>query len=298
MNKGWIKKHRKIRDHWLYEPNRPRTKLEAWEDLLMDAAFEEREIAPNNTPVVIKVGQVYSSVRFLCKRWKWSIGKVQRFLKTLRKCDMIRVKTDTGMNLISICNYETYQSTDTPTDTETIHQRVQQRYKVKELKEIKNSIATKNIMERKSDFVNECRDSKILSGDQLDAFIDYWSESNKGGKKMKFEMEKTWSVAGRMRTWERRSRSMNNTMVKTPPVKVIKKSKYICPDCNSMKEIEGEPKANDLICGCGDMFIKEWEYNHRKAKKSKREPIKREVSNEEKDFQDTFKNLATKMRMI
>ena len=90
---------------------------------------------------------------------------------------------------------------------------------------------------------------------------------------------------------------MNSTMVKTPPVKVIKKSKYICPDCNSMKEIEGEPKANDLICGCGDMFIKEWEYNHRKAKKSKREPIKREVSNEERDFQDTFKNLASKMRI-
>lgn len=37
------------------------------------------------------------------------------------------------------------------------------------------------------------------------AFFDYWSEPNKTGTKMRFELEKTWDIAGRLRTWERRS---------------------------------------------------------------------------------------------
>ena len=138
MNKGWIKKHRKIRDHWLFEPIRPRTRLEAWEDLIMDAAFEDRELFVNDKNISIKIGQVYSSIRFLGNRWKWSVGKVQRFLKALQGCDMIHVETDTGMNLVTICNYDTYQSTDTPNDTTTIQQRYTDRHKVKELKELKN----------------------------------------------------------------------------------------------------------------------------------------------------------------
>lgn len=41
--------------------------------------------------------------------------------------------------------------------------------------------------------------------DMIFAFFDYWSESNPSKTKMKFEMQKTWNTAGRLRTWERRS---------------------------------------------------------------------------------------------
>ena len=47
MNNGYIKLHRKIRDNWIYEPNRPRTRYEAWEDLLFDASYKDREIVVN-----------------------------------------------------------------------------------------------------------------------------------------------------------------------------------------------------------------------------------------------------------
>ena len=36
------------------------------------------------------------------------------------------------------------------------------------------------------------------------AFFDYWSEPNKAKTKMRYEMQKTWDVSGRLRTWERR----------------------------------------------------------------------------------------------
>lgn len=36
------------------------------------------------------------------------------------------------------------------------------------------------------------------------AFFDYWAEPNSSKTKMRFELQKTWDVAGRLRTWERR----------------------------------------------------------------------------------------------
>lgn len=41
--------------------------------------------------------------------------------------------------------------------------------------------------------------------DMIFAFFDYWSEPNTPGTKMRYEMQKTWNLAGRLRTWERRS---------------------------------------------------------------------------------------------
>lgn len=41
--------------------------------------------------------------------------------------------------------------------------------------------------------------------EMIRAFFDYWSEPNTAGTKMKFEMQKTWNLEGRLRTWERRS---------------------------------------------------------------------------------------------
>lgn len=35
-------------------------------------------------------------------------------------------------------------------------------------------------------------------------FFDYWSELNKSHTKMRFELEKTWDLAGRLRTWSNR----------------------------------------------------------------------------------------------
>lgn len=40
--------------------------------------------------------------------------------------------------------------------------------------------------------------------DMIFAFFDYWSEPNPSKTKMKFEMQKTWDIAKRLRTWERR----------------------------------------------------------------------------------------------
>lgn len=37
----------------------------------------------------------------------------------------------------------------------------------------------------------------------LDNFYDYWTEPNKSGTKMKFELQKTWDLKRRLGTWDR-----------------------------------------------------------------------------------------------
>jgi hypothetical protein len=40
----------------------------------------------------------------------------------------------------------------------------------------------------------------------LNEFYFYWTEKNKSGSKMKFEMEKTWDTKRRLGTWKRNSK--------------------------------------------------------------------------------------------
>lgn len=40
----------------------------------------------------------------------------------------------------------------------------------------------------------------------LDQFFDYWTEPNKSGSKMRFEMERTWAINLRLKTWAAREK--------------------------------------------------------------------------------------------
>lgn len=44
--------------------------------------------------------------------------------------------------------------------------------------------------------------SNIYSVDMLLKFFNYWSELNKSGTKMRFELEKTWEIEKRLTTWK------------------------------------------------------------------------------------------------
>ena len=47
---------------------------------------------------------------------------------------------------------------------------------------------------------------ELYGKDMIRAFFDYWSEpTQKGVEQMRFELQKTWKVESRLRTWERRA---------------------------------------------------------------------------------------------
>ena len=73
-----------------------------------------------------------------------------------------------------------------------------------------------NIQERKRKF--EIEVFSIEKNNTSRDFIDYWTETNKLGSKMKFEMEKTWNTSLRLKRWNR----YNNIWDKSKPQKVSK----------------------------------------------------------------------------
>lgn len=46
--------------------------------------------------------------------------------------------------------------------------------------------------------------------EMLNKFYRYWTEPNKSGTKMRFELERTWSIAGRLATWAGNQSVFNN----------------------------------------------------------------------------------------
>lgn len=49
------------------------------------------------------------------------------------------------------------------------------------------------------------------SKETIRAFFNYWTEKNKSGTKMRFELEKTWETAKRLQTWASREKVQKST---------------------------------------------------------------------------------------
>ena len=50
---------------------------------------------------------------------------------------------------------------------------------------------------------------QILSDQESEKFVEYWSEPNKSQTKMRWELEKTWDLNLRMKRWSRRQKEWN-----------------------------------------------------------------------------------------
>lgn len=123
MEKGFIKLHRIIQDNFLWNSDEPFSKRDAWIDLLLSANFKQTKMLIGGSEHTVNRGELVASVRFLCKRWYWNLGKVQRYLKLLERNGMITRKTIHRQTHITICKYEDYQRTERESDTPTIHSR-------------------------------------------------------------------------------------------------------------------------------------------------------------------------------
>lgn len=145
MDKGWIKLHRKITENPLYF-SEPFTRMQAWIDMLILAAHDENFFYVRGNRVNINKGEIGYSQENLAKRWKWSRGRVSRFIKQLETDGMIVQQKSKIITTISIANYHTYQhggtTDDTTNSTTDGRQTVQQTDINKNVKNDKNNIDT------------------------------------------------------------------------------------------------------------------------------------------------------------
>jgi len=106
---SFVKLSRKLlsSDCWIGESF---SRGQAWVDLLLWANWKDNYVPIEGVPILIKRGQHLTSQTKLAARWKWSRAKVQRFLNGLKTMQRIEQQTSTQYTLITICNYDKYQT--------------------------------------------------------------------------------------------------------------------------------------------------------------------------------------------
>ena len=210
MNGGWIKLPRSIMDDPIYFAE-PFTRAQAWIDLLLLANYADGYFIVRGNRVNVKRGQIGRSQQNLAERWKWSRGKVDRFLTEMETEGRIIQQKSRLTTLISIVNFESMYSMIQQTEQQA-EQQTEQQTDINNNNKIKNNnnIISSNIEDRKKPqkrFVpptlEEVQSYIVEKGYSVDAesFIAFYQSKNwyVGKNKMK-----DWKAA--IVTWEKRER--------------------------------------------------------------------------------------------
>lgn len=111
MNKGWIKAHRSMREHWIFQDP---LLFKIWMDILWSANYEKKKVKIKGKIITINPGQFWTSIRKLSVRWDIDKNTVGKKLKLLQSDGMIFVDSMPNYGtLITVCNYALYQDFST-----------------------------------------------------------------------------------------------------------------------------------------------------------------------------------------
>jgi hypothetical protein len=110
---GWIKYHRSFIDHWLYKTKLPKTRREAWEDMLLIVNFDPKKVLIRGILYDCLRGQSLLSLDSWAKEFNWSIQQVRTFFSLLENDKMITTEGLQYSTRLTICNYDYYQGSST-----------------------------------------------------------------------------------------------------------------------------------------------------------------------------------------
>lgn len=222
MKKGWIRLYRKIQDSDIWvSGNEPFDRRSAWIDLLLMANHEDKTMLFDYNQIVVKRGQILTSVRELGSRWKWGKDRVLKYLRMLESIKMVTKDSNNKRTLLTIEKYDDFQclqdtDEDTGKDTEQTQVRTQNRHGSATNKNIKNEKNEKkeknirNIIPPSVEMVREYCESRNNSVDP-ETFCDFYTSKDWyiGKDKMK-----DWQAS--VRTWEKDNRGRKVQSSKTP----------------------------------------------------------------------------------
>ena len=166
MAQGWISLNRELSNHWVWDCEF--SSGQAWVDLLLCANHKPAKLMIKGQLLEINRGQQARSELTLSKYWKWSRNKVRRFLKNLEKDGMIETKSGHLTTIITICNYDSFQSNDTASETSKGQQS-------KQLKD--NSRNTNNNVNNENNDNKPLDQSKIAREELIQSSFEYWWKS-------------------------------------------------------------------------------------------------------------------------
>ena len=115
---GWIKIHRKIIEHWIWEDAK---RFKWWMDILLLTNHTDKKTMIGGELITIKRGTFHTSELKLSERWNVSRNTVRNYLNALEKNNMINTKKTRNGTTIEVRNYGIYQGNE-----ENIKQRTEQ----------------------------------------------------------------------------------------------------------------------------------------------------------------------------
>ena len=215
---GWIKLHRQIKDHWIYEnPDY----LKAWITILLEVNHADKKVLIGSELIQCKRGSSLNSLATWASLFgsNWTIRKARTFLDLLAQDKIIDKQGLRKTTRLTICKYDTYQSSCQADDTQTATQTTSRRQaddNKQECKELKRTIG-----ERKEEF-RELTKKKwsdlggvdYLSNSETKAFFEYWVEHGDNDKMMRFEKEKSFGIGRRLGTWKKNNHNPINPNVR------------------------------------------------------------------------------------
>lgn len=102
--------HRSLLNHWIWL-SESFTQGQAWVDMVLLANHASGKMMIKGQLVKIERGQLGRSKLNLAKRWRWSRGKLNRFLSRLEMEHMIVQQAGHLTTVITLCNYDRLHST-------------------------------------------------------------------------------------------------------------------------------------------------------------------------------------------
>lgn len=115
---GYYKMHRGWMNHPALSGARESfCRRAAWAWLVEAASWKPRRVNIAGRTIELQRGQLTASLRYLAEAWGWSVGAVRRFIERIETDTLVSTDTGTGQLVITVCNYEKYQSYDDETGT-------------------------------------------------------------------------------------------------------------------------------------------------------------------------------------
>lgn len=108
------------------------------------------------------------------------------------------------LTFVTICNFDTYRVGKRKSTQQVTQQVTQGKTTLSKSKA--------SLKEREHEFGESLIPYvEKYSKETIRAFFNYWTEKNKSGTKMRFELEKTWETAKRLQTWASREKVPKST---------------------------------------------------------------------------------------
>lgn len=180
MAYGWISIHRKIQQSDIRLDKEPFDKRSAWIDLIMMANHEDKQILFNGKFIEVKRGEKITSLKQLSDRWRWSTGKVKRFLNLLESGSMIELKTKRRYTSYKVVNYNIYQNEDIDKRNEVETKSKRRRNEVETKTETNNNINNELIMNNNTTGVVPSPEEMDLDNPKLADLIKLYQDCGFG----------------------------------------------------------------------------------------------------------------------